>query len=184
MSRLQRLSDPRERRREQDSRVDRFNRIIKTLVNEMAARDPADAKLERARNQVIIATREVPTRVIQTAGPYLYKYKDTILSPDPREAERRLRANTFKKEFDAAGPSEKKETSVYIMERLRGWWDQRSDEEFELFNPALQELTRTYVEYLIVGKGFRPNARPPPALAIFDEETRRAARTAAAAAST
>lgn len=157
-----------------------FSRIVRALVNEMVARDPTDGTLERARNQLMIATREVPTRVIETAGPYLYRYREIILSPDPLAAERHLRSQSYQNEFDAAGPSENKDTSQYIMQRLRNWWHDRSEAEFMVFYPSLQEMTRVYLEYLLLTKGVAPRPRERPELKILDKRVREQVRRPAA----
>jgi len=159
-----------------DERVARFNRIILPLLQELVARDPLDQTFARVQTQIAIGIREVPTRVIETAGPYLFKYRNAILDPALRAHEHQLRAHSFRAEFDAAPPSEKKEFSRYILEKLQTWWDVRSEAEFQLYTPALQELTRVYIEYLLLQKGIAPPLRPPPALEIFSDAARAAVR--------
>jgi len=158
-------------RRERAGRVARFNRILSILLQEMCDRDPADDTLDRVRNRIGVAVRELPTILIETAGPYLYEHRAVIMSNDPAQLATLAQKST--KSVDEAEPSEKTELAGYVLRRVVGWWEICSPDEFRVYYPAMQELTRLYLECLVIDKTGKPlPKRDPPVLAIFDPKMR------------
>ncbi len=59
-----------------------FNHELRLLISDLAARYPRDATIARTAKRAALITRDAPIYVVETVGPFLYRYREKIYALD------------------------------------------------------------------------------------------------------
>jgi len=124
--------------------AEEFNGILKRLTCDLAVRFPTDATIARAKKRVLLAIDVEPLAVINTAGPYLYDYREQIYAGDDQF----FIENDYDAELKQSVDSEKADLTAYIIPRVKEAWGAAGEAEKASYLDTVQALLDAYVEYL------------------------------------
>jgi hypothetical protein len=127
-----------------------FNRDLKTLTRDVAARYPEDATIFRAEKRVMLVIDTDPLYVIDLVGKYLYDYRTQVyaLESGGAEAEQFFLKNEYDSELQAGVNREKVDLVNYIMPKMKECVNVLSEEEKAEYKRLVVSLLDNYVEYL------------------------------------
>lgn len=127
-----------------------FNRDLKILVQDVAARYPHDANIYRARQRVMTVISMDPLYVIDLVGKYLFTYKEQVyaLETSGAEAEKFFLDSSYDAELRAAVNQEKIDLVNYIMPKLKECVRALEADEKEDYKKRVVSLLDNYIEYL------------------------------------
>ena len=131
--------------------VESFNRNLKTLVRDIVSKCPNDALIARVQKRVMTVIALEPLKVINSVGPYLYKYRDQIYNTDENSEDFFLE-NSFDAELNAEMNKEKVDMVSYIIPKTKECARNLPKAEKEEYKALVIALLDDYVEYLIAIK--------------------------------
>jgi hypothetical protein len=127
--------------------VESFNHGLKVLTRDLARRHPADATIFRAQKRIMAVIAVSPLFVIDTVGPYLYRYREQIY----QGAEAFFIENSFDAELKACIDQEKADMVSYIIPRAKECARALPADEKEQYKELVVALLDDYLEYLAAG---------------------------------
>ncbi|MDF1728290.1 MAG: hypothetical protein P1U53_11140 [Sulfitobacter sp.] len=128
--------------------VGEFNRLIGTLLAKLVSKHPNDARLLRAKKRFLLAKDVLPTLIIENAGFYLHKYRETIKSEDGETIAAMTEANFFDREFDAIdGEEELKDEVKNILPMVQRSVSSLAENEREVYYRVVRKLLDIYDRY-------------------------------------
>lgn len=130
-----------------------FNHGIKTLAVDMYQRYPNDTMVYHAKRRVVTVVEIDPLYVINEAGPYLYKYRDTIYALERtgeagKKAESFFLQNTYDEEMQNADDAELADMSGYVIPLVKKSINGMPDNERYHYKKLVVALLDDYVDYL------------------------------------
>lgn len=131
--------------------ADRFNLDLKALTVDLHDRYPRDAKIDRAYKQIMTVINYDPLFVIDTAGPYLFKYKEQIealrTETSTLAIETFFLENTFDTELKQSTDMEKKGLVQYIIPKAKEPYRNLTLEERKPYRARVVRLLDNFVDY-------------------------------------
>jgi hypothetical protein len=130
--------------------VESFNHNLKVLVRDLSKNCPADATLYRAKERTMTVIAVSPLFVIDSVGPYLYKYHVQIyaLEAEPGAMERFFLENDFDTELKASVNQEKADLVKYVIPRAKEYVRTLAPEAKREYGLLIVALLDDYLEYL------------------------------------
>ena len=132
--------------------AEQFNRNLKILARDIAARYPEDATADRAKKRIMTVIDVDPLYVIDTVGPYLYAYRDQIFALNDPAAGARMEdfflENSFDAELQASVVQETADLVSYVIPKLKERVRALPPEEKRQYKELVIALLDDYIEYL------------------------------------
>jgi hypothetical protein len=124
--------------------VERFNHTLKVVTRDLALRFPNDAVIFRAQRRVMTVIGVNPVFVIETAGPYLYKYRAQMYGND----EEFFLDNSYDTELKEDGVQERVDMVSYIIPKAKECARGLAPAEKEEYKQMIISLLDDYIEYI------------------------------------
>jgi hypothetical protein len=124
--------------------VEEFNRTLKRLTTTLASRYPTDAVISRMKKRLILSTSVTPLFLIDTVGPYLYKYRTQIYSED----EGFFIENEYGAELQRCSSAEEASVSLYVIRKAKEAWLAAKAADRGFYIEIVKTLLDVYLEYL------------------------------------
>lgn len=131
--------------------VEEFNTILKKMTCELAVRYPGDATISRAKKRILLALDLDPIRIVDTVGPYLYKYRAEVYAGDDAF----FMENDYDSELRADAGSEKVDLAAYIIPKVKTAWGESDAAQREGYKQVVQSLLDVYLDYLALSNAAR-----------------------------
>jgi hypothetical protein len=128
--------------------LESFNRAAKLLAIDTAKQFPGDAKIYRVKERILTAASLSPEILINTMGPYLFKYNKQIYKGDAEF----FIANSYDEDIKTASDREKTDAVEYIMPKVKEAWKLKTEGEKQEYMEAIQQMLDDYIEYLTLTK--------------------------------
>jgi hypothetical protein len=141
--------------------ADAFNRGIRLLARDLAARYPQDPLVDRACRRTLTVMAVSPLSIVDAAGPYLYGYRAQVyaLETDPAAAEAFFLANDYDAEL-RAGTRKRADLVRYIIPKAKESARGLGPEARRDYARLVVALLDNYVEYLVARMEAEPGFRP------------------------
>ena len=125
-----------------------FNTNLKLLTKQLGVLYPTDPRIYRATTRIMTALSILPGAVIETAGPYLYKYHETIFNPDVSEALKFFTQNNFDKELETSNSEEDATMIQYIIMKTKMVVADMTEDKKKQYMQIVIELLDDYIDYM------------------------------------
>lgn len=123
--------------------VDVFTGIIRRLAIDLSTHYPNDAIIYRAKRQILLAIDFDPIRIIKTAGPRLYHYREQIYAGNDEF----FVHNNYDEELKRIARS-KSDVTAYIIPKIKEAWGVSGEAEKIAYRESVRDLLDAYVEFL------------------------------------
>ena len=141
--------DARTRNAEVMEHVNIFAQNIKILARELLKVYPGDAMMWRAQKRTATITALDPVFVIESVGPYLYKYREQIYAMlDNGSADSFFLENTFDSELTESVVQEKTDMVSYIIPKVKMHVRILPTAEKQVYIEMIIDMLDSYVGYL------------------------------------
>lgn len=128
--------------------IESFIRTLRRLTTEMMARFPDDPIVAQAKRQISVAADMIPSQIVsQEVGPYLYKYRDYILSEDREMAERFFLPLDFEEDIEQLDDTDRAQTTRHIIRRVKDAWQVVPEEDKNRYHEEVQSLLYDYIDF-------------------------------------
>lgn len=129
--------------------VESFNSKIRILARDLAQQYPNDATIGRAQKRTNTVTALSPLFVIDSVGPYLYRYRDKIYSLEKdNSAVEFFMENTYDTELKAGVNTEKVDLVMYIIPKAKESARALPPGAMADYTRLVVDLLDIYIEYL------------------------------------
>jgi len=125
-----------------------FNDNLKMLTKDLGVRFPKDPIVYRATSRIMTALSVLPMMVIESAGPYLYAYRNIIYDKDYNEALKFFADNDFDEEVRQANGADDMSMIQYIIVKTKDVIKILPDNEKKQYMDIVIDLLDNYVDYL------------------------------------
>jgi hypothetical protein len=124
--------------------LDEFNIDIRRLIFLIYGFDEKDRDFYRTKERILIVMDIDPLRIIKYVGPYLYKYRDEILSGSM--------AAFINQDFrDELAGCDEDSPAPAIIPKLKKLWNKISAQDQKNVIIVIKDLLEIYVDYIIIG---------------------------------
>lgn len=125
--------------------IEVFAATLRTLTNDLVQRRPNDATIWRAHRRITTGISIDPLGVVNTVGPYLYKYRDQIYNFDSN-VEEFFMANNFDTELMEGVEQERVDLAAYIIPVVKEIARDLPREEKQPYIDAVVNMLDHYLE--------------------------------------
>ncbi len=124
--------------------VEEFNRRIRLLARSLAEQYPSDATIARAQKRIGLAADVEPLAVLNTVGPYLYRYREQILAGD----EAFFIENTYDAELREGVAADRVSLAAYIIPKVKEAWAGKAAAVKAGYKDTVVALLDLYLDFL------------------------------------
>lgn len=128
--------------------AERFNAILRTLSKSLAERAPEDAALRRRHVQLGLVFDALPFAAVELAGPYLYKYRDQILSGEAAERDAFFLACDFDDDLAASENAGRASAVADLIPRVKAAALRLGEGERQEVHALVVELLYLHIDYV------------------------------------
>jgi hypothetical protein len=124
-----------------------LNKLME-IINAMYSKNKKEPEIIELRDKFLVAKKEVPEKIINDTGPYLWTYREQIKKREIKK----LLENDFQEEigqYKETIPSmEKFEKIPHLINQIKRTWHLFTSAEQNAMFTLLQELTGYYASYV------------------------------------
>lgn len=99
--------------------LENFVGCLRRLMSALARMRPNDAMVLQTQKRVSLAADALPVSVLEVSGPYLYMYRERIMSDDPAVWQQFFRPGAFDQDLQDAEDPNKRDAAAHLIPAIQ-----------------------------------------------------------------
>lgn len=126
-----------------DKIISEFASGMGMILSLLLQKNPRDEDLRKYQEQFIVIQTQTPNYIIETAGPYIWKYREEILNDNVNYFLSKNLIKDYKFEDEST-----MENAQYYIDKIRMIWHIMTNEEKQLITNKFKHFLSLYASYL------------------------------------